>query len=187
VIFLFLSQGLIDVIFKRGEFSLYSLKITSSVLFFYSFGLFFFCTIKLLVNAFYSLKDTVTPAKTTTIALVLNIVLSAILIFPLKIGGVALGSSLAAAFNSFLLYRYLIKRMGPIDWEDTKSQFVKVLILSFVTAIAAWLIWNNLMLNKYLRMAIAVVVSSCVFILGGYILRIKQIKYIKDLILNNER
>ena len=187
VIFLFLSQGLIDVIFKRGEFSFYSLKITSSVLFFYSFGLFFFCTIKLLVNAFYSLKDTITPAKTTTISLVLNIILSAILIFPLKIGGVALGSSLAAIFNSFLLYRYLLRRLGPIDWEDTKSQFIKVLFLSLITAVVAWLLWNNIMLNKYLRMAIAAAASSCIFILGGYILKIKQINFIKELIFNNEK
>lgn len=187
VIFMFLPGMLIDVIFKRGEFSLHSLEITSSVLFFYSFGLFFFCAIKLLVNTFYSLKDTLTPAKTTTLSLVINIVLSAILIFPLKIGGVALGSSLAAIFNCFILYRCLIKRIGHIDWGDTKIQFIKIIFLSLVTAAIGRLAWDSLLYNKYLNMVIVVAVASCVFVVGGYILHIKQIKYVKSLMRKNEK
>jgi len=107
IIFICIPDAIISVIFARGAFDLYSLQMTSSVLFFYSFGLFFFCAIKLLVNSFYSLKDTVLPAKTASFSLVVNIVLSAILMFPLKIGGVALGSSLAAACNFCLTFLFL--------------------------------------------------------------------------------
>ncbi|MBU2103249.1 MAG: murein biosynthesis integral membrane protein MurJ [Candidatus Omnitrophica bacterium] len=126
VVFVCIPDIILDVLFKRGEFGVSSLAITSSVLFFYSFGLFFFCLIKLFVTTFYSLKDTVTPARTATIALIINGVASAILMFPLKIGGVALGTSLAAIVNCILLYRALTRRLGVIDWGDTGSQSVHV-------------------------------------------------------------
>ena len=177
--FLFASKDIINVIFVRGKFDINSLSMTASVFFFYSFGLFFFCGIKLLVNSFYALKETALPAKTATIALVINIILSAILMFPLKIGGVALGSSLAAAFNFGLLYYWLIKRIGKIDFQNTKIQFLKTLLLSVVIGITARILLDSLTLNKYTNMLIVVILLLGIFIVGGYILGIKQINYLK--------
>ena len=177
--FLFASKDIIDVIFTRGKFDINSLNMTASVLFFYSFGLFFFCGIKLLVNSFYALKETALPARTATISLVVNIILSAILMFPLKIGGVALGSSLAAAFNFSLLYYWLIKRIGKIDFQNTKTQFLKILFLSIVIGITARILLNSLLFGKYLNMLIVVISLLSIFIVGGYILGIKQINYLK--------
>lgn len=187
VIFIFIPEGIIDVIFRRGEFSLSSLEITSSVLFFYSFGLFFFCGIKLLVNAFYSLKDTSLPAKTATASLIVNVTLSAILMYPLKIGGVALGSSLAAAFNFFLLYYYLIKKIGKIDWQDTKLQFIKVFLLSLSVGIISRFLWSTLSYHKYVKMLIILTSDVVIFSAAGFILGFKQINYIKKWFLRSEK
>jgi len=186
VIFLAIPQNLIDVIFTRGRFDIYSLRMTSSVLFFYSFGLFFFCAIKLFVNSFYSLKDTKTPAKTAAIALAANIVFSAILMFPLKIGGVALGSSLAAMLNFFLLHYYLARKIGKIDWQDTRSQFLKVLLLSIALGIISRLLWGFIPFNKYIRILIVMGNFFLIFISGGYILGLKQIKYLGRWILKKK-
>jgi len=177
--FLFASKDIINVIFTRGKFDINSLSMTASVLFFYSFGLFFFCGIKLLVNSFYALKDTTLPAKTATISLFINIILSAILMFPLKIGGVALASSLAAAFNFGLLYYWLIKRIGKIDFQNTKAQFLRILLLSIVIGITARVLLDSLTFNKYTNMLIVVISLLGIFIIGGYILGIKQINYLK--------
>ncbi|NQT28119.1 MAG: murein biosynthesis integral membrane protein MurJ [Candidatus Omnitrophica bacterium] len=177
--FLFASKDIIDVIFTRGKFDINSLNMTASVLFFYSFGLFFFCGIKLLVNSFYALKDTAFPAKTATISLVINIILSAALMYPLKIGGVALGSSLAAAFNFGLLYYWLIRRIGKIDFQNTKTQFLKILFLSVTIGVTARILLDSLFFNKYINMLIVIISLLVIFIVGGYILGIKQINYLK--------
>jgi len=186
VIFIFLPQGIIDVLFTRGEFDLSSLSITSSVLFFYSFGLFFFCAIKLLVNSFYSLKDTFTPAKTATVSLIVNIILSAILMFPLKVGGVALGSSLAAILNFLLLYQNLIKKIGHIQWGDTKAQFIKVIILSLIIGFISRSLWSVLFLHRYFKMLIILVFIFIIFVTGSSIMGLKQMDYIKKWILKKK-
>lgn len=177
--FLFASRDIIDVIFARGSFDLNSLAMTASVLFFYSFGLFFFCAIKLLVNSFYALKDTTVPAKTATVSLIINIILSAILMFPLKIGGVALGSSLAAASNFGLLYYQLIKKIGRIDFRDTKRQFLKILFLSVIIGITGRVLLDSLLFNKYINMIVVLITLSVIFVVGGYLLGIKQVGYLK--------
>jgi len=183
VMFIFNSFGIIDVLFARGKFDSSSLSMTSGVLFFYSFGLFFFCGIKLLVHSFYSLNDTKTPAKTATIALIINIILSALLMFPLKIGGVALGSSLAAAINFFFLYRYLIKKIGVLRWEDTKAQFIKVLSLSIISAVISRFVWDIFTFNKYMKMSMVVAIFFVLFTVCGSFIKIKQITYFRQWLL----
>ena len=185
-IFIFLSEGLLDVFFTRGRFDQNSLRMTSSILFFYSFGLFFFCGIKLLVNSFYSLKDTRTPAKTATFSLIINIILSAVLMFPLKAGGIALGSSLAAMANFFILYHLLAKKIGHIDWQDTKSQFFKVFLLSISAGFAAHFLWDFLLFNKYIKMLIILSAISFLFVTLGYMLGLKQVRYAKQWILKKK-
>ncbi|MBP7088390.1 MAG: murein biosynthesis integral membrane protein MurJ [Candidatus Omnitrophica bacterium] len=179
MLYLFLSGPIIEVILYRGGFDRSSWQMTSMVLFFYSLGLFFFCGIKFLVNCFYALKDTKTPAKVTLASLLLNIFLSVCLMYPLKVGGIALGSSLAAVFNFFFLFYFFNRRIGKMDWQDTKSQLIKIILLSFIAAGISRLLWDSLSFNKYLKMAIALSSAGMIFLGGGYMSGIKQVAYLK--------
>lgn len=186
MIFVFMPEAIIDVLFRRGEFGVSSLQITSSVLFFYAFGIFFFCAVKLFVTAFYALKDTITPAKTATVSLIANALLSAILMFPLKIGGVALATSIAALVNFILLYHALIKKIGKIEWNDTRQQFLRVILLSLFIGILCRFLWDSLSYNKYLKMFIVIGLSSFLFIVTGLLLKLKHLRYIKQWILKKK-
>ena len=132
IIFILCSQNIIRVIFFRGAFNYNSLVITSSVLFFYSIGLLFFCEIKLMVSTFYSLGDTRTPAKMAMFSLLINVAASAILMFPLGAGGIALGSSIAAIFNFFLLWQELIKKIGYINCRIIYRESIKLIIIGLI-------------------------------------------------------
>ena len=180
ITYMVMSDIIVDLVYQRGDFGAYSVYMTAVILFFYSFGLFFFCGIKVLVNAFYALKDTMLPAKVCAISLLVNALLSALLMYPLRIGGVALGSSLAAIFNFFILYHFLIKRIGPIDWQDTKSQFYKVLALSLVTVLSSYFLWQLLIGSKYLKAGVVCVWAVGIFSGLGIILRLKQINYARQ-------
>ncbi len=175
VVFLFISTPIIEIVFARGQFSLDALNLTSSALFFYSFGLFFFCGIKLMVNSFYALSDTKTPAKTAGLALLANILLSGILIFPLRIGGVALGSSLAAAFNFFLLYFFLRKKVGAVGFSKLRSYFLRVFLLSLVWGGVANRLWL-LEASPYLKILVIGTAGLVLLGLGGYLLGIRQVR-----------
>jgi putative peptidoglycan lipid II flippase len=122
-----LSAPITKMLFERGAFSPYSTRITATALFFYAVGLVACGGIKILVSAFYSLKDTLTPVKVAAASLVLNIVLNIALMGPLKVGGLALATSLAAIFNCFLLYRGLKRKIGPLGVSRIRDSLVKIL------------------------------------------------------------
>lgn len=108
----FFSQWIIRLVFQHGAFDAYSTAVTSQVMFYAALGLPFFGASRILVSAFYALHDTKTPVKIATACLVINAVLNAALMFPLKIGGIALASSIAGAVNCLLLWHGLKKKLG---------------------------------------------------------------------------
>ena len=184
MVFISIPKTIIDVLFFRGEFGHRSLELTTSVLFFYSFGLFFFCAIKLMVNTFYSLKDTVTPAKIASCSLGLNIVLNAVLIFPLGVGGIALASSLAAAFNFLLLCHRLCLKIGPIQWQSIFKEAAKLLIVGLILGLVSKEMAKWSFTNKYVCLSVVLCVDFVLFLLLGIVLNVRQMGFIRRWIRN---
>ncbi|VAX36536.1 Proposed peptidoglycan lipid II flippase MurJ [hydrothermal vent metagenome] len=110
-ILFFLAEPIVRLLFERGVFSAYSTQITSGALRFYALGLCSFAGIKILVTAFHALQDTKTPVKSAAICLGINAVLNIILMFPLKLVGIALASSISATINFTILLCLLNKKL----------------------------------------------------------------------------
>jgi putative peptidoglycan lipid II flippase len=106
------SKWIILLVFQRGAFDAYSTSVTAQVMFYAALGLPFFGASRILVSAFYALQDTKTPVMAATACLVVNVVLNAALMFPMKIGGIALASSIASAVNCLLLWNGLHKKLS---------------------------------------------------------------------------
>lgn len=107
-----LQQPIISVLFQRGEFDARSSVLTAQALFWYAAGLWAFSTIRVVVAAFYALQDTKTPVRIAVVALVVNTVCSAALMFPMKHNGLALATSIASAVNVLTLGWLLRRRIG---------------------------------------------------------------------------
>ena len=106
------SKWIIHIVFERGAFDAYSAHVTSQVMLYAALGLPFFGASRILASAFYALHDTKTPVKAATVCLIINVALNAALMYPLKVGGIALASSIAGAVNCFLLWRGLNKKLS---------------------------------------------------------------------------
>lgn len=145
---LILGKDIIEVLFKRGQFGAYSAEITYLALFFYSFGLFAFGGVKILTSGFYSLKDTKTPVKSASIALAVNVVLNVSLMFPLKVGGLALASSIASLVNFLMLYSSLKKKIGLLDTQKIVLLSCKAVLASLIMGIVIYLAGVILAVSK---------------------------------------
>jgi len=64
------------------------------------------------VAAFYALQDTKTPVRIAVVALIVNTVCSAALMFPMQHNGLAFATSIASAVNVLTLGWLLRKRIG---------------------------------------------------------------------------
>jgi putative peptidoglycan lipid II flippase len=125
-----LRQPIIQVLFQHGKFAADSTALTVRALFFYALGLPAFAAIKLITPMYYSMHDTMTPARVGAYALGLNIILNAaFLIFFLRYlsnGSPALASSLAAYFNFTLLFLIFRKRHGRLGARGLAASLGKM-------------------------------------------------------------
>lgn len=171
-----LARPIVRALFERGSFDSYSTQITATALLFYSIGLFAYAGVKILVSAFYSLKDTRTPVKTAAVALAINIVLNVVLMFPLKVGGLALATSLASIANFFILFDLLRKKIGPLGTAPIADSFIRVLAASAAMAAAILLLDANLVFRPVIQVAVIIPIGIIVFFAACLILKVEELK-----------
>jgi len=167
-----LAVPMTRVLFERGKFDQDSTRITANALAFYSIGLFSYSGIKILVSCFYSLKDTLTPVKIAGASLLLNIVLNIVLMFPLKIGGLALSASISGIFNFFALFYMLRKKIGPLEGYKISGSFLKVLMAGLVMAAIIYICSFKTGLNLFIVIAIAI----AGYIMAAFIFNVREAK-----------
>ena len=135
-----LCEPIISVLFQRGQFDATSTILTAQALFFYAVGLWAFSVIRVIVSAFYALQDTKTPMKAAVVALVVNVVFSLTLMFPLKHGGLALATSIASAVNVILLTVILTRKIGCFMNRDFYGAVFRMILASAVMWMAIILV-----------------------------------------------
>ena len=187
-----LGRPIIKILFERGEFTAYSTNITHTALFFYSFGLLACGGIKILVNAFFALGDTKTPVKIATISFFVNLTLNFIFMWPLKLGGLALATSIAATGNFIMLYIMLGKRIGDLGTKKIIDSFLRIAVAGIFMGFFAYFARNILegldkgITLQIVTLSLAIIISAFIFIVSSFIFDAREVKGLFRWILKKE-
>ena len=120
-------------IFRCGAFGKDALDLTSWVFVWYAPGLVFYALARVMTSSMYALKDTKTPTIGATISLIVNIAAAGALMFPMKAGGLAAASSIAAAANVAFLVHAMRKRV-KVPFTPLIAESARILAVSSGTA-----------------------------------------------------
>jgi putative peptidoglycan lipid II flippase len=172
-----LGKPIIRILFERGEFNHYSTVITQNALFFYAFGLTAYGGIKLLVSAFYSMHDTITPVKTAFVAVVINAALSLALMWPLRLGGLALATTISATFNFLNLYRLLSRKIGDFGTKIIADSFLRIFLASCVMGIILKALTVIFPDPGAIELSLGMAIGMASFIAACYLFEVGEIKY----------
>jgi putative peptidoglycan lipid II flippase len=164
------------VLFERGAFTVYSTAITSDAIFYYAIGLVACGGTKVLVSAFYSLHDTMTPVKTAFGALIINIVLNLALMWPLKIGGLALATSISSIFNFIALYILLRRRLGDFGTQAIIDSFLRTLAASLSMSAVLSILVMRMPGMRAMGLALCIITGMAVFAFAGYLFNVRELK-----------
>ena len=128
------------------------------------------------------MKDMRTPLRVAIVAVGLNVVLDVALMFPLKLGGLALATSLSMVLNMGLLALSLRRRLGGLEGRKILATLWRVLLLSGVVGGVTWAVWRWVtaiwaggMFARLVEVAAPVVCAITVFVLGAALLKIEEI------------
>jgi putative peptidoglycan lipid II flippase len=149
VTFFSLAEGdmIIRLLFQSLTFDNESVRLTLDAFTFHISGLYFIALNRIIAPAFYARSDAASPTVAGIFSFVINIVLAAILVNPMKGGGVALALSVSGAANTAALFIFLNKK----SYNNVKSllpetfkYLIKIILFSVIALIPV------LLFNKYL-------------------------------------
>ncbi|MFQ5722516.1 MAG: murein biosynthesis integral membrane protein MurJ, partial [Candidatus Aminicenantales bacterium] len=184
---LILNKPIIQVLFQRGVFNAQSTSMSASCLFFFAFGLPVISGVKILAPAFYSLKDTKTPVIVAFFVMISYIVLSLILMVPLRVGGIALALSLASVINFFLLFYLLERKIGPLDKKEIFKSALKSALGGLGMGVAVWFFIRRFDFARlvFLRqvgiLAAAILIGMVAYLILNLLFNHQDVKSLKDL------
>ena len=138
-----LAEPIMRLLFERGQFTAASTERAAFALICLAPGLVAFSTVNVLARAFYALGDTKTPMKISLACLALNLMLAAILIGPLRQGGLGLANTATSVCNVALLLFALRKKLGGLEMESLRGTVRPLALAALLACVAAWCGWNS--------------------------------------------
>ncbi len=137
---IFFHADVLRVLCLGGKYTMEDLHAARMVAVFYGMGIPFFCSLKVLLPAFYARKQMKTPFYVSLVAIAVNIVMNLILMIPLKQGGLALATVISSLVNNSLLMMILRKQGLGINFKTFFSP-----LRSLAAAILAGaMVWYSL-------------------------------------------
>jgi len=184
-----LREPIVNALFQRGAFDFRATVGTSEALLFYSLGIWAVVGARVVTATFYSLQDTRTPVKVAVTAMLTNIIMSLVLMGPLRHSGLAFANAIASMVNFMLLLHALRNRLGRIDARRIARSFFKISSASFVMGVSGWIVLRGGMWQSSGRLVVKVLylsgtVAGCLIIYLGicFLLRSDEIHYIYEII-----
>lgn len=144
-----LAEPIVRLSYQSGHFDAQSTVLTARALAFYAPGLVVFSLYKMLVPAFYAIKDTRTPVRVGLMAVGINFVLNVTFVLTLptnyKHAGLALATVIASGVNCAILASRLTHCIGSPNWRALGTSFLKVLTCALLMVVAIQLLLPRLL------------------------------------------
>ena len=143
ILLVILAEPIVRLLFEHGDkFTSASTARASFALVCLAPGLVAFSTVNVLARAFYALGDTKTPMKISIACLVMNCLLAAALVVPLRQGGLGIANTATSVCNVWLLFYALRKKLGKLEMEPVRKTFLPLAFAGIVAGAIAWFGWQ---------------------------------------------
>lgn len=125
-----MAEPIVRLLFQRGVFSEQSTIGTVGALKFFALGIPFITGVRNIVPAFYAMKNPKTPVIMATVALIVNICMSLLLMGSMLHRGLAFSMAIASAVNFVLLFFAFRRKMGLLGGRKLALSTVRSLVAS---------------------------------------------------------
>jgi putative peptidoglycan lipid II flippase len=184
-----LREPIVNLLFQHRQFDYAATKGTAEALLFYSLGIWSIVGVRVVTSTFYSMQDTKTPVKIAAIGMLSNIILSILLMGPMKHSGLAFANSLASMVNFSLLFYFLRKKIQRVDAERILRSFAKVIIASVIMGIAGWALMHGELWTRSGSTALkaaylsgTMLICIIIYFTASGIMKNEEMRYFRELI-----
>ncbi len=166
-----LAHQIMHVIYERGAFTEIDTMKTAETIAIFALGLPAFILNKVLTPILFSKLDTKTPMKITTITIICNIILNALLIKDFEHLGIAIGTTISSWVNIILLLTHFKRKKIDLLSEKIGIFILKVLVIGIIMSIfislsanqLEQLIYNNTGILKFITLFVIIIFGSALY------------------------
>ncbi len=139
-----------------------------------------------MTGAFYALRDTRTPVRFSIEALLVNVAFSLILMWPMKVSGLALAAAISNTYNAWRLMHGMQRRLGFSLLAPLTLTLGRTVLAACLMGGGCWLIWHGWTahLKPWLGLSLAIGSSALLYAGACLLLRIPEffslLKWIKS-------
>lgn len=177
-----LRYPIVQLLYQRGNFTAEHTIRTGDALLFYSLGILAYSLVKIVTPTFYALGDTKTPVKLAALVIAFKLGINLALIKPLGFLGLALGTALASALNTALLFWALNRKIGSLSGHGVAKALFKITIASILMGLLAIVFLNRFSLligaehtmGRVWSMGATILLSIAALMGISYVLKIEQ-------------
>jgi putative peptidoglycan lipid II flippase len=201
---------IVNIIYKTGEFTNGAVEITAACLGIFALSLVFQCLEPTVLRAFFSIKDSKTPAAISIVFLFINLILSLGFIKLLQTNenlslfilnlfnlsslehalllGLVLAYNISLIIDFVLLFAFLRKRLGGLKIREILGFLIKISFSTIIIVFVALFTMNlfngldNFWMNLF-EFSVVTIVSFIVYFILTSILKIEEAERIKKFIL----
>lgn len=139
-----LREPILNLLFVWGVFESKDVIQTMPVVATLALALPFYATGTLIIRGFYALKDTRTPVRVSVLNLILNLVFSLTLMWPLGVIGLALANVISTVFPTLILYWLLVRKTPELGTGNMRMAISKILMAGGIMSILTILAWMGI-------------------------------------------
>lgn len=178
------AEPLIRALFMQGKFTEENVAVTASVLVVYCIGILGYSQQQVLNRGMYALRDSKRAVIVNCAIIIINIILSLLLVKPLRAQGLALAYSIAGLISMVLLYMILYKKVGDLGGRAIMTSLVKTTIASAVMGVGVVLFLkvSDLFIDitskaqQLIELFGAIGVGVVIFVVMAAVLRIEEMQ-----------
>lgn len=178
---LVLAEPMLSTLFQYEAFNAEDVQYAGKSLMAYSIGLLGFILVKVLVPGFSSRKDMKTPVKFGIYAMLANMGLNIVLVFPLAHAGLALATSLAAFYNASLLLTRLFKDKIYNPGKNWANFIVKIIFANEVMALflyvgvdsKQWFDWSAF--DRIVNLGMWIILGGVIYFISLLLLGVRPV------------
>ena len=186
-LFIALSEPIIKVVFESGEFDSSDTALTSTALFYYSFGMVGYAVCEVLNKSFYALRDGKTPMYSSVFGIAVNFVSAFIFVslFKMGVGGLALASAVSSLSIAAVLLIMINKRKKGVVNTHFIINLIKTILAAAFSCVIAMLIDNFVKdildggkIITLIRLCVCSAPALIVYIITGIVLKVDELMFV---------
>lgn len=178
----FLSEPIVEVLFKRGEFSAKDVLVTSEVLKIWALIMIPSSCVKILAPAYYAIKNTWFPAVVSLVALIIHILLAPQFMKLWGLRGLNISSLVSNSLNFILLLSFFVYFISHLPHRKILISVGKTLIICAVLSQVSWAYeliksWNLIaisFLNSGLSLGLVIILAGIVMIALSHLFKMEE-------------